>query len=491
MAQTDFPAPDEEDLEFEEGAARALLGAGAGSVADDDIIDLREAPSSPAIARSAPALPQVAAPIRPSRRGWFVALVVAIALALIAYLVMTSLGAAPLAGLSAEVVNPGEVSLSFPASGVLSAVDVHAGERVGAGTVLATETVPGLSEARTADEAAVTADTQQIATLKSLIAQVEGQTQAASSNAVQAASSEVAAARQALQSDEAALATAQAEAAQTAGAASALLASDEVAEASACAGIGAPANPPTAAQLACADAEHRVAADELALAEAKANGQATVTSIQDVITADQRTLADAQAQVSIAGGQSAQALTSLQASLAAAEAELARDQGSLAGAAATAASQVLRAPISGTVVSVDGAPGETVSAGGVADQAPSGASIAVTPGFTLFPSTQTVSGQALAATPVVVIKGQAPTYAEILVPEGAIGQVRIGDAVSFAPAEQGLAPVQGVVQQIFPRPVVAAGVVSYEVQARLVGRIPANLLTGVTGKATIHATSRR
>jgi multidrug efflux pump subunit AcrA (membrane-fusion protein) len=457
----------------------------------DRIIDLRDAPAAPPLRPVEQQLVPAAAPVRPSRRGWVVGLLLLAAILLAGYLVVSGLSAPPLASLSAEVVNPGEVSLTFPSSGTIAQLDVRAGEEVHAGQVLATEIVPGLSEARSADAAAIKADQQEIATLKSLVSQIGTQTSSNQSVSVQAAQAEVQAARQVLANDENELALVQAQGSATIAAAQSLLASDEAAAEQTCSGVGSTQSPPTAAQVACADAEHRVAADQLALAQAKASAQATQDSIQSLVSADQRNLADAEAQASVAQGVTPSQVTALEATLAAAEAQLARDEGSLQAASQTAATQTLRAPIAGTVVSVNGAVGEAVGASGVGNAVPSGASVAVTPGFTLFPSTQTITGQQLASTPVVVLKGQAPAYAEILVPESAIGQVHLGDAVTFTPNTQGIGPVRGTVQQIFPRPVVAAGVVSYEVQAQLDGRVPVSLLTGVTGKASILTSSRR
>ncbi|ACU53431.1 hypothetical protein Afer_0463 [Acidimicrobium ferrooxidans DSM 10331] len=483
-AETIWPLVDPESLE------------GIDVTSSEAVIDLREAPSAPPVstpAASPPAmeLPVVAAPVRPSRRGWLVAIIVAVVIVVVGYVVVSGLAGSPLSSLSSEVVDPGEVSLSFPAAGTISQLAVHPGERVASGQVLATEVVPGLSETRHADQAAIAADTSEVSALQALIAQMSSVTSANAGVVAQAAQAEVAAARQALTSDESQLASVQAQGAATVAAAQSLLGADQAAAVAACSGVGPTASPPTAAQVACADAQHRVAADELALAQAKASSQSAVDGVQSLIAADQRALSDAEAQASESDGVSSTQLAALKVSLVAAQAQLARDQGELNAAAQTAATQTLRAPIAGTVVSVDGAVGETVSASGVGDAVPSGSSVAVTPGFTLFPSTQTESSQPVASTPVVVIKGHAPTYLETLVPESVIGKVHLGDQVTFTPSSQGIGVVHGVVEQIFPRPVVAAGVVSYEVQSELSGRLPAGLLTGLTGNASISSSGRR
>jgi len=321
-----------------------------------------------------------------------VGLLLLVAVVLAGYFVVSGLAAPPLASLSAEVVNPGEVSLTFPSSGTIAELDLHPSQVVHAGQVLATEVVPGPSEARSADAAAVKADHQEIAALRSLLAQLNGATSSNQAIAVQAAQADVEAARQALTTGEGELATAQAQGSATIAAAQSLLASDQTAASQACSGVGQIQSPPTPSQIACADAEHRVADDQLELAQAKASAQATEDSLQSVVSADERTLAYAEAQESVAQATTPSQVTALRASLAAAEAQLARDEGSLQSASQTAATQTLRAPIAGTVVSANGAVGEAVGASGGGNAVPSGASVAVTPGFTLFPSTQTITG---------------------------------------------------------------------------------------------------
>lgn len=229
MADTE-PWPNEGSAQELISTPRSGLELGARHDGPDVVIDLRDAPAAPPPLRpSEPQLVPAVAPVRPSRRGWIVGLLLLVAVVLAGYFVVSGLAAPPLASLSAEVVNPGEVSLTFPSSGTIAELDLHPGQVVHAGQVLATEVVPGLSEARSADAAAVKADQQEIAALRSLLDQLNGATSSNQAIAVQAAQADVQAARQALTTGEGELATAQAQGSATIAAAQSLLASDQTA----------------------------------------------------------------------------------------------------------------------------------------------------------------------------------------------------------------------------------------------------------------------
>lgn len=469
----------------------------------DQIIDLRDPDrivEEPEIVRpltgeprdyTGQSLPSRGKPIRFGKRGWMVVTATLVGLGLTGYLIFDALSSAPLSSLSAEVVNPGEVTLSFSQPGELSGVYVKPGQVISKGQVLAVETVPGLTEAQQAATSAVAADEAEIADLESLLSAAEQTANNSKNDAVQMAQEEVTAAQQELSMDQSTLAAAKANAATTVGAAANLLALDQADENTICSGIGSISGTPTAAQLACLGAQRQVAADELALANAKASAQSAIASDENAVSTDERILADAQAQASLGGVSQSSQIATLQEALAVAKSQLQRDQASVTANTETASSQTLKAPIAGKVVSVNGVPGEVVGQGGVADQSPSGSPVAVSPGFTLFPSTQTVSGNTLAQTPVVVLKGSAPAYLEVLVPENQIGEVHIGDKVKFVPNAAGMKTAIGTVEQIYPRPVVAAGIVSYEVQATIQSGLPEGYLTGITGKASIVSSIKK
>jgi biotin carboxyl carrier protein len=152
---------------------------------------------------------------------------------------------------------------------------------------------------------------------------------------------------------------------------------------------------------------------------------------------------------------------------------------------AVAAGTEIKAPAAGTVLSVSGQLGEVVSGTGVAGSGATGGAVTVTPKFQLSPSQQSVAGAA-SATPIVVLALGGPVYVNVIVPESQIRLVRLGSRVTITPSVSGIGRVSGTVTQIFSDSVVAAGVVSYEVQVRVAPHGAArDLLIGMTATATI------
>jgi hypothetical protein len=167
------------------------------------------------------------------------------------------------------------------------------------------------------------------------------------------------------------------------------------------------------------------------------------------------------------------------------KAQLARDKAQLNTALALAAAADIKAPAAGTVLSVSGQTGEVVSGTGVAGSGATGGAVTVTPKFQLSPSQQSVAGAA-SASPIVVLALGGPVYVNVIVPESQIRLVRMGSRVTITPSVSGIGPVSGTVSEIFSDSVVAAGVVSYEVQVLVAPHGAArDLLPGMTATATI------
>jgi hypothetical protein len=167
------------------------------------------------------------------------------------------------------------------------------------------------------------------------------------------------------------------------------------------------------------------------------------------------------------------------------KAQLARDKSQLNTALAIAAAAEIKAPAAGTVLSVSGQLGEVVSGTGVAGSGATGGAVTVTPKFQLSPSQESVAGAA-SASPIVVLALGGPVYVNVIVPESQIRLVRMGSRVTITPSVSGIGPVSGTVTQIFSDSVVAAGVVSYEVQVQVAPHGAArDLLPGMTATATI------
>lgn len=175
----------------------------------------------------------------------------------------------------------------------------------------------------------------------------------------------------------------------------------------------------------------------------------------------------------------------LEVDLANANSQLLRDRAQLAIAEATAAEEVIRAPAKGTVLSITGQPGEVVSGAGVASSGSTGGTVTVTPRFQLSPPQQSVAGSG-SASPVVVVATGGPVLVNVVVPETQIRLVRLGSPATIKPTVSGLGPVSGTVTQIFSSSVVAAGVVSYEVQVTVVSHRGEDLLPGMTATAAIE-----
>ncbi len=213
-------------------------------------------------------------------------------------------------------------------------------------------------------------------------------------------------------------------------------------------------------------------------------GQVTVG--RESVSADEATVAELERILAEAQAQGLASAVTVEADVANGQNQLAKDRAQLAAEQSQAAAERLVAPQAGRILSVNGAIGEVVSSTGVAASGYTGGSVAVRPGFQLFPSQQSSAGSSAMWSPVVVLAVGGPLLVNVVVPQSQIGLVRQGATVSITADVPGLPPVHGVVDEIFPSSVVAAGVVSYEVRVSVPATADARrYLTGMTATASI------
>jgi len=149
----------------------------------------------------------------------------------------------------------------------------------------------------------------------------------------------------------------------------------------------------------------------------------------------------------------------------AARAQLARDKGQLAIDRAEAAGTRIVAPAAGTVIAVNGQPGETADIDGIRDYG--GAPATQRPLFSLLPegpqSGDTAGGSDSGAyLPVVALRTSGTWQISVLVPESSIGDIRTGQLVSVDVPAAGLTGISGRVQELLTTPVATSQGIGYQ-----------------------------
>jgi multidrug efflux pump subunit AcrA (membrane-fusion protein) len=144
--------------------------------------------------------------------------------------------------------------------------------------------------------------------------------------------------------------------------------------------------------------------------------------------------------------------------------QLARDKAQLAVDRADAAGTRIVAPASGTVVGVNGMPGETVDADGVHDYASEGTPVSQRPLFSLFPEgpQPSVATAGSASLPVIALRTSNTWQVSALVPEGSVGSVRPGQIVSIDVPAANVTAVPGRIQEVLGTPVATSQGTGYE-----------------------------
>jgi membrane fusion protein, macrolide-specific efflux system len=189
-----------------------------------------------------------------------------------------------------------------------------------------------------------------------------------------------------------------------------------------------------------------------------------------VLAADRAAIAADQAQITAALS------NGVSPTLATARAQLAKDQAQLAVDRAEAAGTRIVAPSAGTVVAVNGLPGETADAEGVRDYSsqPQGTPITQRPLFSLFPEgpqSGVVAGGSNAATPlpVIALRTSSTWQVTVLIPENSVTHVKQGQAVTIDVPAAGLAGVTGLVRELLATPVATSQGVAYQAVVSVTG----------------------
>jgi multidrug efflux pump subunit AcrA (membrane-fusion protein) len=214
---------------------------------------------------------------------------------------------------------------------------------------------------------------------------------------------------------------------------------------------------------------------EVLATEAGAARTAAVGADRAAITADKANLAALQAD------------GSAPASIAAAQAQLAKDRARRAAGQVKLAATKIVAPRRGTVVAIDGQPGETVSPAGLSGSvAHAQASPGQQPRFSLLPSGPMASLRAAGtALPVVALRTGGGWQVRLLIPQTDTSAVKVGGNVTISVPAAQLSGVKGTIAELSPTPVTNAGGAAYEAVVQVTGRTPVTPLSGMTANAQL------
>jgi membrane fusion protein, macrolide-specific efflux system len=200
----------------------------------------------------------------------------------------------------------------------------------------------------------------------------------------------------------------------------------------------------------------KVRKGELLATEAAPAQAAELSADRAVIAADKTELSAV-----LGAGQAAQIAT--------ARAQLARDQAALAIDRADAAGNRIVAPAAGTVVAVNGQPGETADAQGVRDYAAeqAGAPVTQQPLFSLLPegpqSSVAANGSSTAgALPVIALRVSNSWQVSVLVPESSVSAIQPGQEVKIDVPAANISAIPGRVQALLDTPVATSQGTSYQ-----------------------------
>jgi multidrug resistance efflux pump len=178
------------------------------------------------------------------------------------------------------------------------------------------------------------------------------------------------------------------------------------------------------------------------------------------------------------------------AEVAAANAQLAKDEATLASDKVNAAATQIVAPSAGTVIAVNGQPGETVSVTGLK----TGSSTTQTtqtsqaPLFSLLPEGPQSSksgGGSGSALPVVELRTSTTWHVVALIPESQVSSVKPGQAVTISVPSSHIQDVKGQVQEILPTPTSTPSGLAYQAVVSVTGKATAQPMDGMAADVRI------
>jgi multidrug resistance efflux pump len=218
-------------------------------------------------------------------------------------------------------------------------------------------------------------------------------------------------------------------------------------------------------QLAAIDARvgQQVSKGKLLATEAAPAVAAVLAADRAAITADKSEVA-----VALSGGNTTTINT--------ARAQLARDKGELAMNRADAAGTRIVAPTAGTVIAVNGEPGETADAEGIRDYSSElpGTSLTQQPLFSLFPEgpqSSAVGGAGSAASlPIVALRTSDIWQVTVLVPESSVTDVKVGQDVTIDVPAANVSAVPGRVEELLTTPVATPQGTGYQAVVTVLDR---------------------
>jgi multidrug efflux pump subunit AcrA (membrane-fusion protein) len=183
-------------------------------------------------------------------------------------------------------------------------------------------------------------------------------------------------------------------------------------------------------------------------------------------------------------------VTDQTAEVAAANAQLAKDQAQLASDKVNAEATQIVAPSAGTVIAVNGQPGETVSAIGLKTGSPSSQTTQTsqTPLFSLLPEgpqSSKSSGTGSSALPVVELRTSSTWHVVALVPESQVSTVKTGQSVTINVPSAHIRGVTGQIQEILPTPTSTPNGLAYQAVVSVTGKATAQPLDGMAADVRI------
>lgn len=189
-----------------------------------------------------------------------------------------------------------------------------------------------------------------------------------------------------------------------------------------------------------------------------------------IVAADRATITSDQAQLTaaLAAGQAT--------GIAAARARLADDRAQLAIDHAKVVGTRIVAPAAGTVVAVNGQPGEIAGAQGIRDYSSLSAPTPVTlqPLFSLLPegpqsAVQTSGPAAARALPVVALRTSSAWQVIALIPESSVMAVKPGQAVTIDVPAARIAAIPGRIEQLLAPPITTSQGMAYQAIVTVLG----------------------